>query len=172
MSENTLLETATTVMINKFNLDEIDYAMFKYSEGKKNVTIGMTNGEIPVTATFPRDFLRLEEMKTWSEGKVEMWMRNAMMNGTDIPDVLIEEFPTLYQKIMDNPRGEVMLTEEELRELEIEDGSYAPEETQEQITAEEVLEETAEEFEEKVEGKKKPKGKSKKLGKKAKKVTA
>lgn len=147
-----MLEIAITTMINRFNLDETEYSMFKFSEGQKNVTIGMTNGDIPLTASFPRDFLRLEEMQTWSEGKIEMWMRNAMMNGTDVPEILLEKFPSIYQRVLDNPRGEVVLSEEELRELELADGSLEAEK-----------EETAEEFEAKVEGKKKPK---KKLSKK------
>lgn len=151
-----MLDLATTVMINKFNLDETEYSMFKFSEGKKSVTIGMTNGEIPVTVTFPRDYLRFEEMKAWDDKKKEAFVRHAMEQDMAIPEELNESFGHIIdmvfagKSLLADPTP--VMTEEELTEVEKEEGSLNP------------VEETAEEFEEKVEGKKKPKAK-KKLGK-------
>lgn len=155
MSENLMLDLATTVMINKFHLDETEYSMFKFSEGKKSVTIGMTNGEIPITVTFPRDYLRFEEMKAWDDKKKEAFVRHAMENDLAIPEELADDFGHIISMVFEGKtltETSSVMTEEELTEVEKEDGSLNP------------AEETAEEFEEKVEGKKKPKAK-KKLGK-------
>lgn len=178
MAENLMLDTATNAMINKFNLDENDYSMFKFNDGSKNVTIGMTNGEVSLTAVFPRDYLRLEEMQAWDDSKKEDYVRHHMMNDLEIPEILEIEWAHIIKLVQDNPRGRVEMTEDKLRELEISDGSL--EETDAVVEQEESdlntpveisaadpsqAEETAEEFEAKVEGKKKPK---KKVGKKKK----
>lgn len=122
MAENKLLEIATDTMINLYNLDETEYAMFKFSEGAKNVQIGMTNGEVPLVATFPREFLAWREMEKWNDSKKEDYVRHHMMNGMDLPEVVAANWAHIIKIVEQNPRGNVM-SEENLRDLEIEDGS-------------------------------------------------
>lgn len=138
MAENLLLDLAITVMVDTYNLDENEYAMFKFSEGSKSVTLGMTNGEVPITVTFPRDFLRFEEMKRWSDEKKTLYVRHQIENGLDIPEELAEAFHYIVMQV-----------------------ELPPVEKQEEVQAV-PEEETAEEFVEKTEGKKKVKKLSKK----------
>jgi hypothetical protein len=92
MAENPLLDLVQDVMINKYKLEEQDYAIFKFSEGNNAVTVGMTDGHIPITVSFPKSFLALEEVKRMSEVDKVKFFRKLEIAGKDIPEELFEEF--------------------------------------------------------------------------------
>jgi hypothetical protein len=157
MAENLLIDLAQTVMIEKYGLEEETYKLFKFSETAKTVTIGMTDDEIPVSVTFPREFLRFEEMKRWDYAKKELFIKGLIEHGKELPEELKldREFHNLYIRHametgeVENATG-ITLT--------VSDGKGNEEVLEpKEVTKEEVVseEETAEDFESKVEGKKK-----------------
>ena len=99
MAENQLLDVAQTVMIERFGLDETEYKLFKYSEGSKAITIGMTNGVIPVTASFPLEFMVYEQIKRWDDEKKEAYLRNLIAAGKELPEELLDSFHHLLVKL-------------------------------------------------------------------------
>ena len=99
MAENRLLEIAQTVMIERFGLDETEYKLFKYSEGSKAITIGMTNGVIPITASFPLEFMRYEQIKRWDDERKEAYLRSLIAEGKELPEELLDSFRHLLVKL-------------------------------------------------------------------------
>lgn len=156
MAENPLIDLAQTVMIEKYGLEEETYALLSFSEGSKAISIKMTDGEIPVQAWFPRDFLRFEEMKRWDYNKKELFVKNLVEEGMNLPEALQEdfEFDQLFTRIA---MGESKSSDSIKLDLEagdrvvisLKDGDLTVTEGQDK-----VVEETAEEFIEKTEGKK------------------
>lgn len=63
MAENPMLDLAQTVMIERYGLDEQKYSIVSFSEGAKACTIKMSDGWIPVSASFPLSFLEFEKIK-------------------------------------------------------------------------------------------------------------
>jgi hypothetical protein len=103
MADNPLLELAQTVMIEKYGLDEIDYSLVSFTDGAKAVSIKMSDGYIPVSASFPREFLRYEEMKRWTEAKKEAYIRYLEQEGQSLPDELTDSFHLAMTKVLNNP---------------------------------------------------------------------
>lgn len=99
MADNQLLDIAQTVMIERFGLDETEYKLFKYSEGSKAITIGMTNGIIPVTASFPLEFIQYECVKRWDDDRKEAYLRSLIASGKELPEELLDSFRHLLVKI-------------------------------------------------------------------------
>ena len=99
MAENQLLDVAQSVMIERFGLDETEYKLFKYSEGSKAITIGMTNGVIPVTASFPLEFMWYEHVKRWDDERKEAYLRSLIAEGKELPEELLDSFRHLLVKL-------------------------------------------------------------------------
>lgn len=99
MAENQLLDLAQSVMIERFGLDETEYKLFKYSEGSKAITIGMTNGVIPVTASFPLEFMWYEHVKRWDDERKEAYLRSLIAEGKELPEELLDSFRHLLVKL-------------------------------------------------------------------------
>jgi hypothetical protein len=106
MADNPVLDLAQTVMIEKYGLSEIDYSIVSFTDGAKNVTIKMSDGNIPVQASFPREFLRYEEMKRWTEAKKEQYVRYLLQENNDIPDELVDSFHNAMIRVELNPTNE------------------------------------------------------------------
>jgi hypothetical protein len=106
MADNPLLELVQDVMINKYKLDEQEYSIFKFSEGSKAVTVGMTDGDIPITVSFPKWFLALEEVKRMSEVDKVKFFRKLEIAGKDIPEELFEEFDKIAH-LMNDETGDI-----------------------------------------------------------------
>jgi hypothetical protein len=160
MAENPLIDLAQTVMIEKYGLDEETYALLSFSEGSKSISVKMSDGEIPVQAWFPRDFLRLEEMKRWDYEKKERYITGLVNEGMTLRPELQEdfEFDQLYTRIaMGIVKSDTKTFDLEAGDkvvLSMKDGELTVTEGQDKL-----VEESAEEFEAKVEGKRKPKRK-------------
>lgn len=92
MAENPLVDLAIDVMINRYGLDEEQYTLFKFSEGAKAVTIGMTNGEVPLTATFPTPVMEFEKMKRWSIEKKILYLRSLQESEEQLDPALNDIF--------------------------------------------------------------------------------
>jgi hypothetical protein len=160
MAENPLIDLAQTVMIEKYGLCEQSYALVSFSEGAKTISVKMSDGEIPVQAWFPRDFLRLEEMKRWTYEKKEKYVIGLVSEGMDLRPELQEdfEFDQLFTKIAmgNKPVGADTKTFDleagDRVVLSMKDGELTVTEGQDKL-----VEESAEEFESKVEGKKRKK---------------
>lgn len=150
MAENLLLDLAITVMVENYNLDEHEYSMFKFNEGSNAISIGMTNGEVPVSAVFPRDYLRFEEMKRWDDSKKEMYVRHQIAEDLPIPNELSESFHHILMMVEMPSNKEAFISEEQALKLAGIEISVE----RENARSEEPTEETAEEFVEKTEGKK------------------
>jgi hypothetical protein len=157
MADNPLIDLAQTVMVEKYGLDEHEYSLFKFSEGQKNITVGMSNGDIPVTASFPREFLRFEEMKRWDYPRKELFVKGLIKDGLEFPEELEQDAEfnqifirqTMGTEVIEMSRGDKATVKISNGEISVEKSSDSKE------VAEEPKEETAEEFEKKVNGKKK-----------------
>lgn len=99
MAENLLLDVSQTVMIERYGLDETEYKIVSYTEGAKNVTIRMSNDVIPVSASFPIGFMVFEQMKRWSEEKKELYLRNLIADGRELPEELVDSFHLAMLKL-------------------------------------------------------------------------
>lgn len=92
MAENKLLDLAQTVMLEKYGLDEMEYSIVSFSEGNKAVSIKMSDGWIPVSASFPREFLKVEEMKRWDHNKKVLYLKYLENEGHELPEELADSF--------------------------------------------------------------------------------
>lgn len=106
MAENPLLDLAQTVMIEKYGLNELEYALVSFTDGAKAVSIKMSDGYIPLSAAFPREFLKFEEMKRWTEAKKEAYVRYALDNDMEIPEPLLDSFHSAMVRVELNPTVE------------------------------------------------------------------
>lgn len=161
MAENPLVDLAIDVMINRFGLDETEYTLFKFSEGAKAVTIGMTNGEVPVTVTFPTSVMEIEKIKRWSLEKKVLYLRSLRESEEQLDPALNDVF---YEAMleMEMPR------DKKSRNVEEEVAAAAmDEESVEEIHEKELSEDVEPEPEAEIEEKPKKSTSKKKAAKKA-----
>jgi len=86
-------------MYERYGLEETEYKLFKYSEGQRAVTIGMTDGVTPVTVSFPIDDMVLEQKKRWDDNKKEIYLRHLIEEGKSLEEELLDSFHHIMLKI-------------------------------------------------------------------------
>lgn len=63
MAESKYFDLAQTIMIERYGLEESTYRPLSFSEGTNAVSIKMTDDFIPVSASFPIDFIEFERIR-------------------------------------------------------------------------------------------------------------
>lgn len=141
MAENIYLDLTVAVACERYELDEHEWALFTFTDGAKNITVGLENMQTgaKIRATFPREEIRFEEMKRWDEPKKVLFLQNMIENGKELPPQLVDSFQHAMLKL-DLPTAEP----DEEDSVLVEVTSY------ENGAVTEVTEETPEEFEKKV----------------------
>ena len=101
MAENIYLDLAVTVACERYNLDELEWTLFTFTDGSKAITIGLENINTgaKVRASFPRIDIRFEEMKRWSDDKKMVFVKNLIADGHELPEELAESFHDVMQRV-------------------------------------------------------------------------
>ena len=143
VTDNLYLDLAINLAVKEYHLDENEWTVMSLNDGAKTVTVGLEHNLMgsKIRATFPREIIRYEEMKSWSEEKKVLFLKQSKEDGVELPEVLHESFQDAMIKLATHGE-EITVT--------LNDAVLVPVDE----------EESAEEFERKVEGKKKFKRKA------------
>lgn len=126
MANNPLIPLAERVMLERYDLDPDTYYLLSFSEGQKSVTIKMTNDYIPVSATFPKEFLELEKIDRMSIYEIEEYINSYKVEHQVLPN-------NIHRHLIEKGYGGLI--------EEIYGGTSKAEEVPEEIVEEEVKEE-------------------------------
>lgn len=101
MTENLYLDLTLSLACRQYNLDEHDWVLQTFTDGAKSITVGLEhrmNGA-KLRCSFPREEIRFEEMKNWSEEKKLAYLTGMLKDGHTLPPQLVDSFQHAMLKL-------------------------------------------------------------------------
>ena len=100
MAENLYLDLAITVACERYNLDENEWTLNSFTDGAKTISVQLESYEgCKIKASFPREEIRFEEIKRWSDEKKIAYVRGLTEAGKELDEKLVDSFHDVMLKL-------------------------------------------------------------------------
>lgn len=97
MAESKYFDLAQTIMIERYGLEESTYRPLSFSEGSNAVSIKMTDDFIPVSASFPIDFIEFERIRRMPPEELRATFVTLQPTWDKLPEAIRELFEDIVE---------------------------------------------------------------------------